>query len=78
MKNLTLRSRGFIMAGIGSQNSDSKPVCNIPLCGRDADWEVELFGKVEYYCMRHKPGVPEQFMTKVKPVATATKAISPA
>ena len=59
------------MASSTSQNSETKPVCNIPLCGRDADLEVELFGKVEYYCMRHKPGVPEQFMVKVKPEATA-------
>ena len=62
------------MASAASQNSDSKPVCNIPLCGRDADWEVELFGKVEYYCMRHKPSVPEQFMARVKVEANVPKA----
>jgi hypothetical protein len=55
------------MASSKQENSDSKPICNIPLCGKDADWEVELFGKVEYYCMRHKPGVPEQFMARLSP-----------
>ena len=49
----------------GSQNFESKQLCNIPLCGKDADWEVDLFGKVEYYCMRHKPGVPERFMLRL-------------
>ncbi len=48
------------------QNSNSKPICNIPLCGKEADWEVELFGKAEYYCMKHRPGVPEKFMVKLK------------
>jgi hypothetical protein len=62
------------MASSESENSESKPVCNVPLCGRDADWEVELFGKVEYYCMRHKPGVPEQFMARVKPNENVPKA----
>ncbi len=47
------------------QSSESKPVCNVPLCGRLADWEVDMFGKVEYYCERHRPGVPEKFMAKV-------------
>ncbi|HUK26927.1 MAG TPA: hypothetical protein VLV31_00770 [Candidatus Acidoferrales bacterium] len=54
------------MATNAPQNSDSKPVCNIPLCGKEADWEVEMFGKVEYYCMRHRPRVPDQFMARVK------------
>jgi len=49
-----------------AQNTEVKPVCNIPLCGRDAEWEVDMFGKVEYYCERHRPGVPEKFMVKVK------------
>jgi len=47
------------------QNSDARPVCNIPLCGRPADWEIDMFGKPEYYCERHRPGVPERFMTKL-------------
>jgi hypothetical protein len=25
-----------------------------------------MFGKVEYFCERHRPGVPEKFMAKVK------------
>jgi hypothetical protein len=48
-----------------SAETEAEPVCNIPLCGRPADWEVEMFGKVEYYCERHRPGIPERFMTKV-------------
>jgi YHS domain-containing protein len=48
--------------------SDSKPVCGLPLCGKEAYWEVELFGKVEYFCERHRPHVPEKFMVKVKPL----------
>jgi hypothetical protein len=47
------------------ENSEAEPVCNVPLCGRLADWEVDMFGKVEYYCERHRPGVPEKFMTKL-------------
>jgi len=47
------------------QNSDSKPVCNLPLCGKPADWQVEMFGKVDYYCERHRPSIPEKFMVKV-------------
>jgi len=44
---------------------DPKPVCNLPLCGRPAEWRMEMFGKVEYYCSRHRPAVPEKFMAKV-------------
>jgi len=47
------------------QNSEPKPVCNVPLCGKQADWEVDMFGKPEYYCERHRPGIPERFMIKV-------------
>ena len=47
------------------QNPEAKPVCNLPLCGRPADWEVDMFGKVEYFCERHRPGIPEKFMTKL-------------
>jgi len=53
------------MQSTGQQNSDSKPVCNLPLCGRPAYWEVDMFGKSEYYCERHRPGIPEKFMTKI-------------
>ena len=53
------------MEAMPPQNSEAKPVCNIPLCGRDAEWQVDMFGKLEYYCERHRPGVPEQFMEKV-------------
>jgi hypothetical protein len=48
------------------RNSETKPVCSISLCSREADWKVELFGKPEYYCERHRPGVPETLMTKLK------------
>lgn len=24
-----------------------------------------MFGRVEYYCERHRPGVPEKFMEKI-------------
>lgn len=47
------------------ENDETRPVCNLPLCGRPAEWEVEMFGKVEYYCERHRPGVPEKFMSKL-------------
>jgi hypothetical protein len=47
-------------------NSEAKPLCNVSLCGREADWEVELFGKPEYYCERHRPSVPEALMTKIR------------
>jgi len=73
VKNLTLWPRGFIMGDGTSESSESTPICSIPLCGRDAEWEVEMFGKMEYYCMRHKPGVPEKFMTRTRPEATAPK-----
>jgi hypothetical protein len=47
------------------QNSEAKPLCDLPLCGSPADWEVDMFGKVEYFCERHRPGVPEKFMAKL-------------
>ena len=50
----------------GEVQSPTTPTCDIPLCGRDAEWRVEMFEKVEYYCERHRPGVPEKFMTLVK------------
>ena len=50
-----------------NSNSDLKPVCDLPLCGKDADWEVEMFGRTEYYCMRHRPGVPEKLMNRIRP-----------
>jgi hypothetical protein len=53
------------MQAAAQENSDPKPVCNLPLCGKPADWEVEVFGKVEYYCERHRPAIPEKFMTKL-------------
>ena len=55
------------MQATTEQASETKPVCNVPLCGRMADWEVDMFGKVEYYCERHRPGVPEKFMTRLRP-----------
>lgn len=54
------------MSATVEQNPQTKAECNLPLCGREADWEVEMFGKVEYYCERHRPGVPEKFMKRVK------------
>ncbi|MGA2461042.1 MAG: hypothetical protein ABSF82_06445 [Candidatus Bathyarchaeia archaeon] len=48
-----------------TENAKAKPVCNIALCGKEAEWEVELFGKVEHYCQRHRPAVPEKFFTKL-------------
>ncbi|MGA2790007.1 MAG: hypothetical protein ABSF00_04470 [Candidatus Bathyarchaeia archaeon] len=54
------------MSTAAAQDSETKPLCNIPLCGREADWQVEMFGKVEYYCERHRPGVPEKFMNRLK------------
>ena len=53
------------MAAVVEQNSEAKPVCNIPLCGREGEWRVDMFGRVEYYCERHRPGVPEKFMEKM-------------
>ena len=47
------------------EDHESKPMCDLPLCGRPAVWEVDLFGKVEHYCERHRPGIPEKFMTIV-------------
>jgi len=41
-------------------------ICNVSLCGHNAEWRVELFDKVEYYCNRHKPSVPETLMTKLE------------
>jgi len=49
-----------------TKNSNQPPVCNISLCGKDAEWRVDLFDKVEYYCNRHRPGVPETLMTKLQ------------
>jgi len=54
------------LSNIAAPNSETKPICNISLCSREADWEVELFGKPEYYCERHRPSVPETLMTKLK------------
>lgn len=53
------------MAAVVEQNSETKPVCNIPLCGNDGEWRVEMFGRADYYCERHRPGVPEKFMEKI-------------
>jgi len=50
-------------------------ICNVSLCGRLAEWRVELFDKVEYYCNRHKPSVPETLMTKLVPIEA--KAVDP-
>jgi hypothetical protein len=44
---------------------ESKHTCQISLCGKAADWEVDLFDKIEYYCQRHKPAVPERFMRRL-------------
>ena len=55
------------MSTFAAQISEPKPACNIPLCGREAVWEVGMFGKLEYYCERHRPAVPEKFMDRVKP-----------
>jgi hypothetical protein len=55
------------LAAVVEQNSEAKPVCNIPLCGKEGEWRVEMFGRVEYYCERHRPGVPEKFMEKITP-----------
>jgi hypothetical protein len=48
-----------------SQSSEHEPICNISLCGKVAVWKVDFFDRVEYYCQRHKPGVPEMLMTKL-------------
>lgn len=53
------------MAVIVELTSEVKPVCSIPLCGREGVWKVDMFGRVEYYCERHRPGVPEKFMEKM-------------
>lgn len=53
------------MNGNAAQDSEARPICSISLCGRDAEWEVELFGKTEYYCQRHRPTVPETLMMKL-------------
>ena len=45
-------------------------ICNVSLCGRQAEWRVDLFDKVEYYCNRHKPRVPDTFMTKINASAS--------
>jgi hypothetical protein len=50
-----------------AKNANGPPMCHIPLCGGDAEWRVELFERVEYYCNRHRPGLPETLMTKVNP-----------
>jgi hypothetical protein len=55
------------MSTTAAQAPETKPVCNIPLCGREAEWGVDMFGKPEYYCERHRPAVPEKFMNRVKP-----------
>ena len=47
------------------EKAPAGPLCGISLCGREAEWEVELFGKVEHYCERHRPAVPEKFLTKL-------------
>ncbi len=52
------------MTAVVVTNSEGKPVCNIPLCGKDGEWQVDMFGRAEYYCERHRPGVPEKFMEK--------------
>ena len=54
-----------MQATVQEEESDAKPVCSLPLCGREAEWEVDMFGKVEYFCERHRPGVPEKFMLRV-------------
>ena len=48
-----------------AQDSEGRPICSISLCGRDAEWEVEMFGKIEYYCQKHRPTVPEAFMVRI-------------
>jgi len=48
------------------RGNNAKPVCSMSLCGNDAEWQVDFFGKVEYYCMRHKPGLPDTLMTRIK------------
>ena len=64
MKSLAFQGEPSLQAVV-QQDSDTKPVCSLPLCGRPAEWEMEMFGKVEFYCSRHRPIVPEKFMSKV-------------
>jgi hypothetical protein len=42
-----------------------RQACSLPLCGAPADWFVESFGEIEYYCDRHKPMVPQAFLKRV-------------
>jgi len=50
---------------MGQENEGVIPLCSISLCGREAVWKVELFDKIEYYCQRHKPSVPDTLMAKL-------------
>jgi len=52
--------------GTSEAKDAGTPTCNIALCGKEAEWRVEMFERVEYYCERHRPGVPEKFLTAVK------------
>ena len=49
-----------------SAENSQEPVCDISLCGRNAVWKVDLFDRIEYYCQRHKPGVPDALMTRLE------------
>jgi len=40
-------------------------LCSLPLCGAPADWFVESFGEIQYYCDRHKPMVPQALLKRL-------------
>ena len=66
-KELRKTSRLHLVIEMSHGSEQSELLCDISLCGRNAVWKVELFDKIEYYCQRHKPGVPDTLMTRLEP-----------
>lgn len=56
----------------GQQDTTTRKLCSLPVCGATADWYTDFFGETEYYCDRHKPMIPQSLLKRVESPGTGS------